>query len=388
MSALPWVLVALPPACFAYAYLVYPAALWIAARRRRPAPPPADPPAWPSLTIMVPAYNEAARIRDTIESLLAIDYPADRRQILIVSDASTDDTDAIVREYATRGVELLRIPTRGGKTMAENRAGAAIRGAIVVNTDASIRIHPHAVKALVRAFADPTVGVASGRDVSVGDEARERNRGESGYVGYEMWVRDLETRLGSIVGASGCCYAARAAVQRVTLPPDLARDFAAPLLARRAGLRAVSVPEATCVVPRAASLATEFRRKIRTMAQGIETLRYGRELLDPRRHGAFALMLASHKLARWLVYLTLPVAGLGLVWASTESRIALVLLVAAVAALALGVAAVRWPAERRVPAPLALAGFVVMANLAGVLAWVKVLRRERVPIWEPTRRPL
>ena len=381
------VLMALPFVLFAYAYLVYPAILWIGTRSRRERPAPADPVEWPMITITVPAYNEAARIRATIESLLAIDYPTDRRQILIASDASADGTDDIVREYAAQGVELVRAPARVGKTGAENLASPAIRGSIVVNTDASIRIHPPAVKALVRAFADPTVGVASGRDVSVGDEEREGNRGESGYVGYEMAVRALETRLGSIVGASGCCYAARVDIQRTALAGDLARDFASALIARQKGLRAVSVFDATCVVPRAATLRAELRRKVRTMAQGLETLWSFRALMAPWREGSFAFMLASHKLCRWLVYLSLPLALVGLALGCVVEPRLLILAALALLALLAGLVTFAWPADRRVPLPLALTGFAVISAYSGVAAWVKFFRRQRMPTWEPTRRP-
>jgi len=385
MSIVPYALVALPIAIFGWAYAGYPAVLWIASRFRAPRVAPSEPALWPLISITVPAYNEAVRIRSTIESLLAIDYPADRRQLLIVSDASTDDTDRIVAEYADRGVELHRVAERGGKTAAENSAASSLTGDIIVNTDASIRIQPHSVKALVRMFADPTIGVASGRDISVGAEA-EGNRGESGYVGYEMWVRDLETRLGGIVGASGCCYAARAQIQRTVLRDDLARDFASALIARRLGLRAVSVNEATAIVPRTPSLRAETKRKARTMVQGLETLRYGASLMNPFRYGAFAFALASHKLARWLVYLSIPLAVVGLAWLSLTSRVALALLIAMVLGIAAGIAAMRWPAARRVPLPFAIAGFALASTLGGLSAWLLALRSKRLPMWEPTRR--
>lgn len=404
------VLVALPFAMFLYAYLGYPLLLWLATRagRRGHGAPDAatnelgagrreaegdagssDLTEWPCITIVVPAHNEEEKIRATIESLLSVDYPARRRQILIASDASSDGTDAVVREFADRGVELLRVEPRGGKTNAENRAAPVMRGEIVVNTDASISILPHSVKALVGAFRDPSVGVASGRDISTGDEAAEGNRGggESGYVGYEMWVRSLETRLGSIVGASGCCYAARADIQRVSLPGDLARDFASALIARQLGLRAVSVSEATCMVPRTVSLRAEMRRKMRTMAQGLETLWHFRVLMNPVKHPGFALMLISHKLCRWLVYLTVPLALVGLVVLGARTPAAYGVLALIALGWLTGLLALRWPPARRLPLPIALAGFVVASNTAGVLAWLKVFRRQRMATWEPTRRP-
>jgi cellulose synthase/poly-beta-1,6-N-acetylglucosamine synthase-like glycosyltransferase len=211
----------IPVALVGYAYGLYPLVLTILGRTRLGADEPPIPAEWPFISITVPAYNEERSIGATIENLLSADYPADRRQILVVSDGSTDGTDAVVRTYAERGVELLRLPVRRGKTAAENAAAGAVRADIIINTDASVRILPDAIKPLVRAFGDPTVGVASGRDVSVGDVEAEGNRGESGYVGYEMAVRDLETRLGSIIGASGCYYGFRRAVYAPDFPDAL-----------------------------------------------------------------------------------------------------------------------------------------------------------------------
>ncbi|HXE57976.1 MAG TPA: glycosyltransferase family 2 protein [Gemmatimonadales bacterium] len=379
-------LVAVPVLLFAYAYVGYPLILRLLGPFR-PAPRRwGDPPEWPTITITVPVYNEERSIRGLIESLLALDYPADRRQILIVSDASTDGTDGIVREYADRGVELLRVPLRGGKTAAENAAHPHLRGSIVVNTDATIRILPASLKPLIRSFQDPTVGVASGRDVSVGDVTREANLGESGYVGYEMWVRSLETRLGSIVGASGCFYAIRRELHETLFPAALSRDFAAALIARERGYRAVSVDEAICLVPRTVSLAAEYRRKVRTMARGLETLFYKARLMNPFRYGGFALMLISHKLCRWLVPLTVPGALVGLLLLSAESRLAAAALAAVAAGALLAMLGILWP-RGRPPRPLAVLAFALVANLAGIQAWLKALRGERNPIWEPTRRP-
>jgi cellulose synthase/poly-beta-1,6-N-acetylglucosamine synthase-like glycosyltransferase len=376
-----------PGLLFGYAYFLYPGMLRVWGSLR-PAPPQfCDPPEWPMVTIVVPSYNEEKAIRRTIESLLAIDYPADRRQILIVSDASTDRTDEIVREYADRGVELLRLTQRAGKTAAENAALERLRGSIVVNTDATIRILPGSLKPLIRVFQDPAIGVASGRDVSVGDVVGEANRGESGYVGYEMWVRSLETRVGSIVGASGCFYAIRRQLHETLVPAALSRDFASALMAREHGLRAVSVDEAVCLVPRTTSLQREFRRKIRTMARGLETLWFKRHLMNPFRHGRFAWMLLSHKLARWLVFLAAPVAVIALALLSLESVVAALGLVVVLIGTLLGAVAMRAPEGRRQPRLVALCGFVLASHLAGFIAWTKALRGELNPIWEPTRRP-
>ena len=387
VNAFAFLLMAIPIVLAAYAYLVYPVLLRLVARRRR-ATAPTDPDEWPVIDITVPAYNEERSIRGTLEALLALDYPADRRHILVISDASTDRTDDIVREFAGQGVELLRLSHRSGKTVAENAAGPLLRGEIVVNTDATIRILPASLKPLIRAFQDPAVGVASGRDVSVGNVAVEANTAESGYVGYEMWLRQLETNVGSIVGASGCFYAIRRDLYQTLFPAALSRDFACALIAREHGYRAVSVDAAVCLVPRTASLQREFARKIRTMARGLDTLWYKRTLLNPIQYGTFAWMLISHKLVRWLVFLTAPALLIGLALWSPESVVARGTLAAGVVFSALGTLALVYPEDRKMPATIAVCGYVFGAHLAGFLAWVKALRGERNPIWEPTRRPI
>jgi cellulose synthase/poly-beta-1,6-N-acetylglucosamine synthase-like glycosyltransferase len=389
----------LPVGLGVYAYAGYPALLRLVARSRATPVIPPEPEPWPSITITVPCYNEERNIRDTLERLLALDYPADRRHILVISDASTDRTDDIVREFSPRGVELLRLETRRGKSAAENAAGPGARGDIVVNTDATIRIMPHALKALVRAFGDPRVGVASGRDVSITHAELDATlsdlqaasvggatSGESGYVGYEMGIRALETRVGSIVGASGCFYGIRRTLYDSGFPESLSRDFASALMVRELGYRAVSVDEALCLVPRTTTLQSEFRRKIRTMARGLQTLWYKRALLNPVRFGAFAWMLFSHKLCRWLVYPALPLAAIALAVKSAHSPFWLAVLVAGLAGTMLGVIGMRWPHGKPAPSAVTLAGFGLASNVAGVLAWVRVLRNQRAAVWEPTRR--
>jgi cellulose synthase/poly-beta-1,6-N-acetylglucosamine synthase-like glycosyltransferase len=388
MNTFALVLVLLPLAFFSYSYFLYPAGLWLLGLKRNTWPVWKDPEEWPTVSISLPAYNEAVAIRRTLESLLAIDYPADRRQILVISDASTDGTDDVVREFADRGVSLLRLPARGGKTAAENAAGPHLTGDIVINTDATIRILPDAVKPLVRVFQDPSIGVASGRDHSVGDIKTEANESESGYVGYEMKVRALETRLGGIIGASGCFYAIRRPLHTSLFPEALSRDFAAALISKEHGFRSVSVDEAVCLVPRAGSLRSEFRRKIRTMARGLDTLWYKRHLMNPLAHGGFAWKLISHKLFRWLVFLTLPGAFVGLGILALTYPLARVFLGLAVGGCLVGGLAMIAANRRAVPRLVSIFAFLFAANLAGVLAWIKALRGERNPIWEPTRRPV
>ncbi len=368
-----------------YPYAVYPVLLKMAAAFKRRPVSTTSADEWPDISITIPAYNEEARIRETLESILELDYPADKRQILVISDASTDRTNDIVREFADRGVELVVLAKRAGKTAAENAGCAYLSGDILVNTDASVRIHPTAIKPLVATFTDPTVGVASGRDVSVARVGDSANLGESGYVGYEMWVRSLETRVGGIVGASGCFYASRMDLHMEIVPEALSRDFAAPLIARENGYRSVSVNDAVCFVPRSTSLRQEYRRKVRTMARGLETLFFRRRLLDPVRYGSFAWMLFSHKLARWLVPWAVLVGAIALIGLAPTYPWARWALGAAGVVGVFALVGWFWPA-RSLPRVFAMPAYVVSGLVAGLHAWTKAMRGELNPIWEPTRR--
>ena len=369
----------------AYGYLGYPALLWVITRfhRRTFREEPIE--AWPMVTITVPVYNAVCNIRRTLERLLDLDYPRDRLQLLVLSDASTDGTDDVVREFAGSGVELLRASERRGKTAAENAAVPVARGEIIVNVDATVEVPAYSLKRLVAAFADPSVGVASGRDVNVSATTRVGSEGEVGYTGFEMWVRDLETAVGSIVGASGCFFAIRREVHRDPLPPELSWDFASVLVARKLGYRSVSVPDAICLVPLTREMRTEFRRKSRTMARGLSTLLHFRALMNPFRYGSFALMLVSHKLLRWLPYLLAPFAVLALAFLAPTSVLAATALVLMVVAAIAGAVAIKYP-RANMARPLAIAAFGVAVFTAGFLAWYDALRGERKITWNPTPR--
>lgn len=390
MITLGLVLVGISIALPVYTYLGYPGLLWIAGltRDRSALSPGATPEEWPQVSVSLPAYNEESAIRETLESWLSVDYPSDKLQIVVISDASTDRTDEIVSGFAHRGVELLRLESRSGKTAAENAAVRHLRGDVVVNTDASVRVRQEALKQLVLSLQDPQVGVASGRDVSVGPHSPADNVGEAGYVGYEMWVRRLETLTGGIIGASGCLYAIRPELHQVPVPPGLSRDFASALIACEYGLRAVSVEGAICLVPRAQSLRAEYRRKVRTMARGLATLWFKRRLMNPFRYGGFAFKLISHKLCRWLTPVAVPLSITGIGLLALDSSLALALFLIALLGLATGVVGLLWPEDRPRPHAITVAGYALGANVAALVAWVRALRGGQTSgIWEPTRRP-
>lgn len=387
MNSVAWVLVSLPVVVAGYAYIVYPLLLWgFSPRGEQTISDQAS--AFPIVSVLIPAYNEEHQIGGAIEAVLAQNYPAERLQILIVSDASNDATDRIVRDYSARGVELLRMPQRSGKTKAENVACASLRGEVIVNSDASVRLHPDAVRELVMGLRESDVGVASSRDVSMSTLDEAANITEAGYVSYEMRVRDLETRTGGIVGASGSCYAIRAELHKIPVRDDLSRDFSAALTAKLHGFRSVSVPDAVCFVPRTSSLRREYRRKVRTISRGMDTLLSRRELLDPTRYGLFAWKLFSHKVCRWLLPFAAGGGIVGLLLFPSSNSWARVALVAGIGLLIIALVGAVWPSSRPMPRVISIAAFSAAANIAVLHAFWRVVAGHRDHVWEPTRRSI
>jgi len=278
------------------------------------------------------------------------------------------------------------MPVRGGKTAAENASCQLLRGEIIVNSDSSVRLHPAAIRLLVDAMADPSVGVASTRDVSIVGGAAVANATEAGYVDYEMRVRRLETLTGGIVGASGSGYAIRANLHRIPVPADLSRDFSAALTARTHGYAAVSADGALCYVPRTTSLRAEYRRKVRTISRGAETLIHNRHLLDPTRYGVFAWKLLSHKVCRWLVPVSALVGAVGLALLAPTHPWASVLLAAAGLGAIVAGAGALWPSARPMPRVLSVLTFAAAANVAVIHALGRVVLGHEDHLWEPTRR--
>jgi hypothetical protein len=360
-----------------YCCIAYPLILARVQSDDQTPPPPVGE--LPRLTIVIAAHNAARVLAGTLRAIVAAEYPVDRRSVIVVSDGSRDDTARVVREFRAHNVHLLQSRRRRGKTSAENLAASRIDGEIVVCMDANVRIDRVALRALVREFSRSDVGVVSGLDVAVAGRS-PISVGERAYVRAEMWLRQKESASGGIVGASGCFYAVRRTLFMAGLRPSLTRDFAAVLLARRAGLRTVVATDARCRLHCTDTARVELARKIRTMVQGMETLAHFRDLLNPVRYGRFALALISHKLCRWMVPPMIPPAiaaatYLCMVKATTPE-------VVGAAFAAGGVGLVTLLRNHT----LAFASYAVLVQVATIVAWARFLSGHRIVTWTPTPR--
>ncbi len=249
----------------------------------------------PSVSIVMAAYNEQDSIAETLERCLAVDYPADRLEVIVGSDGSDDETVAISRRYGERGVRTLDFSERRGKLSVVEDCVREARGEVIVLTDANTRLQPAAVANLVRHFDDRRVGAVCGELRLGGKEAGN----EGIYWRYEVALKTLENRLNAVLGANGALYAVRR-----ELFPDLPRhlitdDFVIPMKVRAGGYRVVYDPEAVAEEDAPVSAAAEFRRRMRIGAGNWQALRHCGALLAPWR-GWVALSFWSHKVLRWL----------------------------------------------------------------------------------------
>jgi len=214
----------------------------------------------PDVSLIVAAHDEEAVIERRLENLLSLDYPQERVQIVVASDASGDRTDELVEAVASREprVRLLRCP-RGGKVAAQDRAVRETHGEVVAFSDANATWAPDALRRLVRSFADPGVGYVCGRLALTDPEGSNR---EGVYWRFETWLRAQESALGSVTGGNGAIYAVRRS-DYVEVDPRFGHDLSLPYVMVQRGRRAVYEPEALAIERPTPEIETEYRRKVR-----------------------------------------------------------------------------------------------------------------------------
>ena len=259
----------------------------------------------PAVDLLIGAYNEEGVIREKLENCLALDYPRERLRILVASDASTDRTDAIVREYADRGVQLIVSPRRRGKAANFREIVPGLKGEIVVFSDAGSLYRADTLNKMMRNFADPEVGCVGGRLRYRNPDATSVSQGEGLYWSYEVFLRKSESAIGSSMVLSGAVYAIRRELYR-PVPDDLPDDFLCPLQVLDQRKRVIYETETEIWETMATSARGEMLTKVRIISGNFAALRTMKHLLNPFQRPLVALQLFSHRLLRWFV---LPLAA-------------------------------------------------------------------------------
>lgn len=380
MSTLFWLLVL----AVAYTYVGYPLTVAVFGnlldRRVRKGP------AVPTMSVVIAAYDEEESIRDRVLNLLSLTYPASKIEVIVASDGSTDGTVREVESLGVARVHVLDLPRRG-KAAALAEGARRARGEILVFTDANTVFRSDALLMLGINFADPDVGGVAGRtEYRVTDRVDGAGRGEGLYWKYDTWLKEQESRTGSVVSAHGGMYAIRRELFRPVEDPAVTDDFAISTAVVAQGRRLVFERDAVGYEEPMDESGTEFRRRVRLMTRGLRGVLLRRELLDPFRYGFYSVALASRKVLRRLVPLAfLPLVAISWILAQTAP------LYGVVAGTAVGflvLAAAGWALRAR-PAGrhplLYVPFFFALANLAALVALANVARGTRIERWTPQR---
>jgi cellulose synthase/poly-beta-1,6-N-acetylglucosamine synthase-like glycosyltransferase len=359
----------------AYVLAGYPLLLaWLARRGARPI---RRGHVRPTVTVLLPVRNGEAWIRQKLESILALEYPRDLLDVLVISNGCTDATEAIVEGYADRGIRLIRLP-QPGKAEAINAGMGEARGEILFFTDVRQQLAPLSLARLVECFADPSVGVASGELVI--REGETRAEADTGlYWRYEKWIRKNLSALDSLLGATGCIYAMRRQLAQPLPPGTLLDDVHLPMAAFFRGYRLVLDERAKAWdIP--ASLKTEFRRKVRTQAGVYQLIRACPALLG--RRNRMWIHFVSYKFGRLLLpfaLLAAAVASFGL--PDPWRPVALAAQGCFYMAAALDLLVPEGSRIKRLTSPVRT--FVVL--MAAALAAASILFRPRMGFWTEAR---
>jgi cellulose synthase/poly-beta-1,6-N-acetylglucosamine synthase-like glycosyltransferase len=259
----------------------------------------------PRLTVVVSAFDEAGCIRQKVENSLALDYPADRLEILIGCDGCTDTTAARARSVGDPRVKVVELSGRAGKAAVLNRLIPEASGDLILLTDANAMLEPGAARALARHFEDPAVGAAVGR-LRLYDRER-RAFAEGVYWKYETFLKHYEGKHGCVVGANGAIYALRRHLFAPLPAGTITDDFVIPMRLAMKGWRIPFEPAAVAVEEIAGDAPRELGRRTRIGAGNWQALRQLPGLLNPARGFLFAAFV-THKLLRWTAPLFLALA--------------------------------------------------------------------------------
>jgi len=338
----------------------------------------------PKVTFLITAYNEEKDLARKLENTLSLDYPKDKLEILVASDGSIDGTDGIVRGFASRGVKLIRVEGRVGKTATQNAAVKAATGEIIIFSDATTRYENANIRKMVRNYADPTVGAVSGRYEYYNPTGATIGTGNILFWKYENHIKSAQTRIKTITGCCGCIYSLRRELYE-PLPPDIISDLVEPLKILEKGYRIAFEPEAVAYEETTEKASEEFHMRIRVISRGMRGLMYMKKLFNPVRFGFVSFQLFSHKLLRWLVPIfMIIILGANLLLAGR----ALYNVTFALQGLFYAMALAAWLGERvhiKIKV-LSIPLYFFTVNIASLISLYKTLKGYKAVTWETVRK--
>ncbi|MCC6293332.1 MAG: glycosyltransferase family 2 protein [Bryobacterales bacterium] len=281
-----------------YVYIGYPLLMFVLSRIVRQAK--LETGHYPKVTFLIAAYNEAESIERKLQETLALEYPPDKLEILVVSDGSSDGTDELVKSCQDSRVRLLRVEGRLGKTNAQNKGVEASTGEVIVFSDATAVYHKRALVHMMQHYADEKVGAVSGRyQYFDPNGVSPTGLGSMAFWNYENLIKLYQSQVGTLTGCSGCIYSVRRSCY-VPLAADVCSDLVEPLRIVRNGYRVAFEPRALAYEATTKETKQEFKMRVRVATRGMRGI-LGSRLLNPAERPYIAFQLFSHKVMRWMV---------------------------------------------------------------------------------------
>ena len=266
----------------------------------------------PTVSMIISCFNEIEIIEQKLKNCLVIDYPKDRLDFVFVSDGSDDGTDDVIQQYSNERISLIRQEGRLGKSMGLNLAVPRVKGEIVVFSDANAMYQTNAIQMLVRNFNDNEIGYVVGAALYKDETKTPAGSSEQVYWQYEIFLKQIESKLHSVVGGDGAIYAIRKTLYEWLDQEDI-NDFVNPLQIITKGFRGVFETEAICYEQTAGNFSKEAKRKQRIVNRSFTALLKNKAVLNPFKYGFYSFELLSHKLLRWLIPFFIILGGLGTV---------------------------------------------------------------------------
>ena len=358
----------------------------------RKADTPVEIDSLPRVCMFVTAFNEADYIKIKVKNMTELDYPAEKMQILWITDGSDDGTPEMLKKYS--GMEVHHLPERNGKIHAMNRGMQFVDAPIVIFSDSNTVLCPEAVMIIVHTFTDSKVGCIAGEKRVLSKESdNAAGSGENLYWKFESWVKRMDSELNSAVGAVGELFAIRTSLFEEVENDTILDDFVISLRIAEKGFRIAYTPDAYAMETASVNVAEELKRKVRIAAGGLQTIMRLKGLLNPFRYGILSLQYISHKVLRWTIapiaLFCLPVVNFLIFLGKSESvgytfYSDFLYFQAFMYLLAL----MGWMLERKkIRFKLLFVPYYFTAiNYASLRGWVRFLRGKQSVNWEKSQR--